>query len=64
MHVTGIRRLRKMVGTAVHPLGYSKSETVTNIRTFNALSVRVRTEKYGLWEILKLTTFCYLHINV
>jgi len=53
-----------MVGTAVHPLGYSKSETVANIRTFNALSVRVKTEKYGLWEILKLTSFYYLHISV
>jgi hypothetical protein len=53
-----------MVGTAAHPLDYSKSETVTNIRTFNALSVRVKGEKYGLWEIPKLTSFCYIHINV
>jgi len=52
-----------MVGTAVHPFDYSKSETVTNIRTFNTLSVRVKTEKYGLWEI-KLTSFYYLHIIV
>ena len=53
-----------MFGTAAHPLDYSKSETVTHIRTFNALSVRVKAEKYGLWEILKLTSFYYFHISV